>query len=99
MRVSSDVSIQKHYRQPLSEDLKGYVRDTGFDPKYIERDSRKRKFTDEIRDLTAPGKVAWDSPKSCTGCDIGNENGIRETPGWQKFGMRNCREKRSGNVR
>ena len=58
MRVSSDVSIQKHYRQPLSEDLKGYVRDTGFDPKYIERDSRKRKFTDEIRDLTAPGKVA-----------------------------------------
>ena len=50
MRVSSDVSIQKHYRQPLSEDLKSYFRHTGFDPKYIERDSRKRKFTDGIRE-------------------------------------------------
>ena len=38
MRVSSDVSIQKCYMQPLSEDLKGYFRDTGFDPKYIERE-------------------------------------------------------------
>ena len=67
MRVSSDVSIQKYYRQPLSEDLKGYFRDTGFDPEYIERDSRKRKFIDGIRDLTAPRKVAWDSPKSWQG--------------------------------
>ena len=32
MRVSSDVSIQKRYRQPLSEELKGYFRDPGFDP-------------------------------------------------------------------
>ena len=34
MRISLDVNIQERYRQPLSEDLKGYFRDTGFDLKY-----------------------------------------------------------------
>ena len=66
MRVSSDISIQERYRKPLSEDLMGYFRDPGFDPNYIERDSRKRKFIDGIRDLT-PRKVALDSPKSWHG--------------------------------
>ena len=37
---------------------------SGFDPNYIERDSRKRKFIDGIRDLTAR---RWDSPKSWHG--------------------------------
>ena len=64
MRVSSDISIQERYRKPLSEDLMGYFRDPGFDPNYIERDSRKRKFIDGIRDLTAR---RWDSPKSWHG--------------------------------
>ena len=63
MRVSSDISIQERYRKPLSEDLIGYFRDPGFDTNYIERDPRKRKFIDGIRDLTGPRKVAWDSPK------------------------------------
>ena len=67
MRVSSDISIQERYRKPLSEDLMGYFRDPGFDPNYIERDSRKRKFIDGIRDLTGPRKVALDSPKSWHG--------------------------------
>ena len=43
---------------------KGYFRDLAFDPKCIERDSRKRKFIDGIRNLTAPREVTWDSPKS-----------------------------------
>ena len=49
MRVISEVSIQERYRQPLPAGLKGYFQDPGFDPKYIERDSRKRKFIDGIR--------------------------------------------------
>ena len=39
MRISLDVNIQERYSRaaliwPLSEDLKEYFRDTGFDPKY-----------------------------------------------------------------
>ena len=96
MRVISGVSIQERHRQPLSEDLKGYFRDPGFDPKYIEHDSRKRKFVDGIRDSTASRQVGFTKEENLsTGCDIGKENGIRETPGWQKFGMRDCREEKA----
>ena len=61
MRISLDVNIQERYSRaaliwPLSEDLKGYFRDTGFDPKYSAGFGKTRIYLRDTRFNCSSGR-------------------------------------------